>query len=99
MSPEIAKFLEVIIGIVVLVAVPVAGYAAVVATRAIWAKGEPRAMDDTAQLREELEQLRQRVAELESVPERMTELEERVDFSERLLTRQREVDRLPGGES
>ena len=44
----------------------------------------------------ELAQLRHRVADLEAMQPRMAELEERVDFSERLLSQQREGNRLPG---
>jgi hypothetical protein len=39
----------------------------------------------------EISELRQN---LEAMQTRMTELEERVDFAERLLTKQREADRL-----
>lgn len=99
MNSDFAKFLEVILGIAALVAIPIAGYAAVVATRAIWVKGEPGHLGDAGALREELEQLRARVAELESVPERLAELEERIDFSERLLAKQRDPEHLPGGRS
>ncbi len=52
-----------------------------------------------AQLAADVDHLRARVAELESVQHRVAELEERVDFSERLLTRGREsqpIDRAPG---
>ena len=46
----------------------------------------------------EVEQLRTRVEALEDVAYRIQELEERVDFAERMLTRQRDQDRLgPGG--
>lgn len=41
---------------------------------------------------QELEDLRLRVQELEGQQARMLELEERLDFTERLLTRQRERD-------
>ena len=41
---------------------------------------------------QELDDLRQRVLELEGQQARMLELEERLDFTERLLTRQRERD-------
>jgi hypothetical protein len=44
----------------------------------------------------ELEQLRARVAELEALHHRVAELEERVDFSERMLT-QRAPGALPRG--
>jgi len=99
MDPSSVAFVKGIVAFIVAVGVPVAGYAAIVATRAIWVKGEPGTLGDAGQIREELELLRQRVAELEGVPERMSELEERVDFSERLLTRQRDAGQLPGGES
>jgi hypothetical protein len=42
-------------------------------------------------------QLEQRVAELEAVQGRLAELEERMDFAERLLTRNEPAGRLPGG--
>ncbi len=45
---------------------------------------------------EELDQLRQRVAQLEELPHRVMELEERADFAERMLTQTREPERLPG---
>ncbi len=44
-------------------------------------------------------ELEQRVAELEYGQSRMIELEERVDFQERLLVRQREELRLAPGET
>jgi hypothetical protein len=47
--------------------------------------------------KEELEELRERVAELDHLSRRVTELEERVDFAERLLAQQREAGRLPPG--
>ncbi|HEX9894296.1 MAG TPA: hypothetical protein VGA78_10255 [Gemmatimonadales bacterium] len=46
-----------------------------------------------AELRAEIDGLHQRVAELEQVEQRMAELENRMEFSERLLTQQR--DALP----
>ncbi len=42
----------------------------------------------------EVEELRSRLAELEDVQRRLGELEERMDFAERLLTKQREGERL-----
>lgn len=47
-------------------------------------------------LREEVEVLRERVAELESGPLRLAELEERLEFNERMLVQQGQV-RPPGG--
>ena len=50
------------------------------------------------ELRAELEELRNRVQELESSQLHVAELEERVDFAERLLSQQqRSADRLPNG--
>jgi hypothetical protein len=43
-----------------------------------------------------IDQLEQRVAELEAAHGRLAELEERVDFAERLLTRNEAATRLPG---
>ncbi len=63
--------------------------------RAIGRRIEGRATGDPAMLAE-LEQLRHRVADLEAMQHRMAELEERMDFSERLLSQQREGNRLPG---
>jgi hypothetical protein len=37
------------------------------------------------------------LAELQGLQTRVAELEERLDFAERLLARQREAERLPGG--
>jgi hypothetical protein len=45
----------------------------------------------------EVEQLRARVDALEDVGYRVQELEERVDFAERMLTQQREQNRLESG--
>ena len=42
------------------------------------------------ELRAEIDGLHQRVAELEVVEQRMHELENRIEFSERLLTQQRD---------
>lgn len=46
----------------------------------------------------ELAELRVRVQELEAQQGRVLELEDRLDFAERLLARQREAARLPGAE-
>jgi Mg2+ and Co2+ transporter CorA len=46
---------------------------------------------------ESLEDLRNRVDQLEQMQERVSQLEERLDFAERMLTKQREApaERLP----
>ena len=49
----------------------------------------------TDDLMDELVHLRERVADLEGQGPRMAELEERVDFTERLLTEARDTMRLP----
>ncbi len=41
------------------------------------------------------DELQQRLVELEDVQRRLSEVEERLDFAERLLTKQRDVERLP----
>ncbi len=48
-------------------------------------------------LRDEVEVLRERVAELESAPLRIADLEDRLEFSERLLAQQAQV-RAPGAD-
>ena len=45
--------------------------------------------------RAELDELRERVGEMDDMARRLAELEERVDFAERLLAQQREQGRLP----
>jgi hypothetical protein len=51
-------------------------------------------------LRAEIDQLHERLGELEQMEGRLAELENRVEFSERLLTRQRDDPRqsAPGGQ-
>jgi hypothetical protein len=41
------------------------------------------------------EELQRRLDELQDVQRRLSEVEERLDFAERLLTKQRDVERLP----
>jgi tetrahydromethanopterin S-methyltransferase subunit G len=45
-------------------------------------------------LQRELEQVQQRLAEVDALHGRVAELEERLDFTERLLAQSREPDRL-----
>ncbi len=47
--------------------------------------------------RDEIERMVSRIEALEESAERMQELEERVDFTERVLTQQKERDRLEPG--
>lgn len=44
----------------------------------------------------EMDAMRSELEELRALPARVAELEERLDFAERLLTRQEAMDRLPG---
>jgi flagellar biosynthesis/type III secretory pathway M-ring protein FliF/YscJ len=65
--------------------------------RALARRLEGKAADPA--LREEVARLQQRLEEMETMHGRMAELEERVDFTERLLTRGQESPepgRLPG---
>ena len=48
----------------------------------------------SAEVQAELERLRERVRQLEEMQPRMLELEERVDFTERVVAKGREPDRL-----
>lgn len=57
---------------------------------AIERKSAARGVGDVAGLRAELEEMRGRVEYLEEQGGRVAELEERLDFTERLLTQQRE---------
>jgi hypothetical protein len=58
---------------------------------------EGRSAELPRRLQADLDQLRQRLEELEAVPGRVLELEERVDFAERLLAQRREAERLERG--
>ena len=59
-----------------------------------WGRGRGRHRELPAS-DEEIGELRQN---LETMQNRVAELEERVDFAERLLAKQREGDRLSGGQ-
>ena len=88
---------KIIVGVLAIVGIPVGAYAAVVATRAIWVKGEPRPADP--ELKAQVEALEARVHQLEAERERVVELEERVDFAERVLARRADsVGQLPDGQ-
>lgn len=62
--------------------------------RALGRRLEGKTLPD-AKLREEIDQLKARMSEMEAMQHRVIELEERVDFTERLLAQKREADRLP----
>ena len=61
--------------------------------RAIGRRIEGRVADPA--LQHEVDELRERVRDLEAAQPRYAELEERLDFAERLLAQRREVDQLP----
>lgn len=65
--------------------------------RAVGKRIEGKGVADPV-LREELEQLRSRLGEVDQLQHRVMELEERVDFAERLLAQRREPERLGRGE-
>jgi hypothetical protein len=77
--------LKIIIAIVCLAGFPMLLYAGFVAIR-LWER-RMESKTGSPELLRELDELRARVAGLESVEARVQELEERVDFSERLLAR------------
>jgi flagellar biosynthesis/type III secretory pathway M-ring protein FliF/YscJ len=58
---------------------------------------ERKGGDDPA-LRGDVDELRARVADMEAAQHRIADLEDRLDFAERLLTQQREAERLPGSQ-
>ena len=65
--------------------------------RALGRRIEGKGTADPA-LRQEVEELRSRLTEMDQLQHRVMELEERVDFTERLLAQQREPERLRQGE-
>ena len=91
---EFETILKVIVMAVAAVGIPVGAYAAIAATRSIWARPTPSAQDAAAAA--DIAALQERVRELEALSGHMAELAERLDFAERLLVRQREAARLPG---
>jgi hypothetical protein len=95
MIMDFETLLKIIVGALALVGIPVGAYAALVATRAIWIKGEPRLADP--EIRAQIEGLESRVQQLELERDRMLELEERVDFAERVLSRRPDSAQLPDG--
>jgi len=64
--------------------------------RALGRRLEGRPAGPDPAVRNELDQLRHRMDEIEMLQGRILELEERVDFTERLLAQRREAERLPG---
>ena len=84
---DFSTLLKDLILIAIAVAIPVSAYAAVVATRAIWIKGEPGPVGPAD---DRLAELEARVAELEQGQRHVAELDERLDFAERLLARPRD---------
>ncbi len=79
-------------GLAVLVVVAIVLWPLVRAwSRRIEGRGQP----DQAVL-DELDQMRQRLSQVEDLPHRVAELEERAEFAERLLAQSRDPERLPG---
>jgi hypothetical protein len=63
--------------------------------RALGRRLEGKGRDDAA-LRAEVEQLQQRLGEVDQLHHRVAELEERIDFAERMLARPPSPAALPG---
>ena len=91
---DFEAILKVIVMAVAAVGIPVGAYAAIAATRVIWARPQPPTEAAGAA---ELAALRERVQDLEALQGRMMELEERLDFAERMLVQHREAGRLAEG--
>ena len=86
---EIAKFAGVMM---TLMMTGLFGYAGITLINAIQRRSKRPGLDPG-----DLEEIRDRLAELEPLPSRVAELEERLDFTERLLARQQEPPRIEGG--
>ena len=91
---EFETILKVIVMAVAAVGIPVGAYAAIAATRVIWARPQVPADNDNVS---EISALKDRVHDLEAMQTRMMELEERLDFAERMLVQSRDANRLPEG--
>ncbi|HEY7029421.1 MAG TPA: hypothetical protein VH438_17535 [Gemmatimonadales bacterium] len=91
---DFESILRIIVVAITVVGVPVAAYAAIVATRAIWVKPGLQG-DKVEELGQEVDALRSRLNEVEGQQNRIAELEERLDFAERLLAQSREPERFP----
>lgn len=88
--------------------IPLAGIAALVVVALPLVRGVVRYLErkgagtvggrEAEALRSEVDELRARLEQVEDTTLRLTELEERLDFAERLLTRQRAGGELPAGE-
>jgi hypothetical protein len=63
--------------------------------RAIGRRLEGRTREDPA-LRREIDELRARLGEVDTLQHRLAELEERIDFTERMLAQHREPNRIQG---
>jgi predicted nuclease with TOPRIM domain len=84
-----------VIGIGAIILFVVVGIVVVRVLTAKLAHPEPRSSTvDSSERDQMLEQVHVRLGEVEQLKQRMSELEERVDFAERLLTKQREGQRL-----
>ncbi len=89
-GPELIAFMVMIGGLTGMVAIIAR---AVVRYQDRRLRGREEAGDPA--LRAELEELRAQLVEQQDTRQRLLELEERVDFAERLLVRQREQAKLP----
>jgi len=88
---EMVMMTLVLIGVVI-VAVKVFGPIARAWARKLEGKvGDP-------QIHADLEQMREQLGEVDTLRARVDELEERLEFSERLLTQRRDQEMLPRGE-
>jgi hypothetical protein len=96
MNPGFVVFLIPLAGIGALVALGLPLVRGIV--RYLERKGAGGSGGEDAALRLDVDDLRGRLEQVEDVTVRLAELEERLDFAERLLTRQRAGGELPAGE-
>lgn len=92
---EFETILKILVTVGGAVVIPVAAYAAIAATRAIWIRGVPGEGGGVMDGR--VAELEARVAELEQGKARVAELEERLDFAERMLAQAKPEGALPPG--
>ena len=88
-----ADALRFALGIVVALAAPALAFIVIRAAMRMFSGSDQRDSATGA----DVNALRAEVDELRDLPPRVAELEERLDYAERMLTQQREGERLPRG--
>jgi Tfp pilus assembly protein PilO len=98
MFPTLPPWVTLPPGVTLLIVVAIVGGATILLlplVRALARRLEGRSREDPA-LRGEMDHVRARLSEIDSLQLRLSEMEERLDFAERMLAQQRDVHRLKG---